>query len=307
MTSSDDITRYILTTGETGAMFTLRKEIHFKTYDGRGNPVVRTHNQHICNLSTDFEKAKAKAQAKLPDDAQLEIHARQTRDIERTVVRRPQPNHNFMPFGKYDDRCWQQVLRDDPEYLAWFCEEFAGKSDGQSKHNWKMFIISKAMPLLHQRGHMVEGVSLRTWKRQQRKQREQRRREASQHIGEAGERLEGIEARVVFYTSFETRYGTRHLYKLRTRDGNTLAWFTGSMEFHSLTRWLTSYDFLDQAIDDDADLCFRFNATVKKHDTYKGEDQTVVQRVHVSTVLFKGFELDVAECDKWDDPQLIES
>lgn len=91
------------------------------------------------------------------------------------------------------------------------------------------------------------------------------KRAASEHVGEIGERIvvEGF-ARLI--TSFDNAYGTSYMYMIEDADGN-------------------SYKFIGKGIhtsEQSADrrIAFKVKAkfTVKAHDEYNGQKQTVVNR-----------------------------
>lgn len=91
------------------------------------------------------------------------------------------------------------------------------------------------------------------------------KRAASTHVGEVGERIvvEGF-ARLI--TSFDNAYGTSYMYMIEDADGN-------------------SYKFIGKGIHTseqsaDRQIAFKVKAkfTVKAHDEYNGQKQTVVNR-----------------------------
>lgn len=86
---------------------------------------------------------------------------------------------------------------------------------------------------------------------------------ASVHVGTVKERLKGVKGVVKFRRVVsENDWGVVELIKILTSDGNLLNWFTGSAS-------------------DDFDLgnSIVFDGTVKKHDIYKGINQTIITRV----------------------------
>jgi len=70
---------------------------------------------------------------------------------------------------------------------------------------------------------------------------------------------------VVFYTSLEGMYGTTHLYKFADGSGNKITWFTSN----------------DQSLEVGDSLVVKV-ATIKKHDTYNGEKQTIITRAKIA-------------------------
>lgn len=94
----------------------------------------------------------------------------------------------------------------------------------------------------------------------------------SEYIGNVGDRLE-FEADLVGEFTFETpgymswETELMHIYKFKTAEGNIVVWKT--------TSYISEY-FEDNV------KHFKFKGTVKEHSEYKGEKQTVVNRVKIS-------------------------
>lgn len=94
------------------------------------------------------------------------------------------------------------------------------------------------------------------------------KRAASTHVGEIGERIE-IEGVARLITSFENAYGTSYMYMIEDADGN-------------------AYKFIGKGIHtadniNGAHKNFKLKAkfTVKAHDEYNGQKQTVINRPKV--------------------------
>ena len=86
---------------------------------------------------------------------------------------------------------------------------------------------------------------------------------ASKHVGQVKERLT-FRATVERRSSFEGRFGLTFIYKFRTSEGNAITWFASR----------------DQSIGKGDQVTL--TGTVKKHDDYKGEAQTIMTRCKVS-------------------------
>jgi hypothetical protein len=80
----------------------------------------------------------------------------------------------------------------------------------------------------------------------------------SQHVGEVGQRLD-LELEVQRVTTKDTDYGVLHIISMRDQAGNLIVWMTGSTT-------ATPGDRLS------------VRGTVKKHNEYNGEQQTVLTR-----------------------------
>jgi hypothetical protein len=95
-------------------------------------------------------------------------------------------------------------------------------------------------------------------------------RAASRHWGAVGVRVKAVELRYEGHYTFETAYGMKTLYFLRTLDGNATIWGTTSC--------------LDRRSDGtivERGETFSAAMTIKKHGEYKGERQTEVARLKV--------------------------
>lgn len=88
-------------------------------------------------------------------------------------------------------------------------------------------------------------------------------RVSSRHIGTVGERMKAIEVVFEGVHGFETIYGTKRIYRMRTRDGHALVWWTTG----GLGRRVDEGDVLT------------ITATIKKHGDYRDEQQTELARV----------------------------
>lgn len=81
----------------------------------------------------------------------------------------------------------------------------------------------------------------------------------SEYVGKVGERLNFDVREAKLLTSFETYYGTTHLYRFIDANGNVLIWFTGNSV--------------------DVETMPRIKATVKEHSERDGVKQTILTRV----------------------------
>lgn len=89
---------------------------------------------------------------------------------------------------------------------------------------------------------------------------------ASQFVGTVGKR-EAFAVTLVYTNTFESQFGVTHLYKFKDDAGNILTWFASNRYY---------LPEVDREID--AGDRIVVNASVKKHETYKGINQTVVTR-----------------------------
>lgn len=82
---------------------------------------------------------------------------------------------------------------------------------------------------------------------------------ASKHYGEVGERIRDHELEVVFCKAFESNFGWFHIVKFKDNNGNFFA-YKGSVDFPKGYKCIAAF-------------------TVKEHSEYRGEKQTVIQRI----------------------------
>jgi hypothetical protein len=88
----------------------------------------------------------------------------------------------------------------------------------------------------------------------------------SVYVGEVGTRIK-ITATLVHTTDLESDFGVTHLYKFKDESGNVLMWFASSIYWNPLTGQ-------DIAMGDTIVL----DASIKKHEEYKGIKQTMITR-----------------------------
>lgn len=85
------------------------------------------------------------------------------------------------------------------------------------------------------------------------------------HVGQIGVRTEFADLTIAGVRSFDGQYGVRTLITFLDPDGNVLCWWTGYQP-----EWVRQGDKVT------------VKATVKKHDAYRGEPQTLLTRVATS-------------------------
>ena len=111
-------------------------------------------------------------------------------------------------------------------------------------------------------GIFVSAVA--AYERAQGKARERQVLAASKHVGAVGEKLDDVPVTVLATRVMDGTYGPTTLVRMRDGDGNVFTWFaSGSKDFAAGGQ-------------------FRMKATVKKHETYEGVDQTVVTRAKLT-------------------------
>jgi hypothetical protein len=145
--------------------------------------------------------------------------------------------------------------------LAWGAglDERTDLSDYE--HNLRVALASGVVR--HRLAGIVASV-VPAYQRAMGQERERASRPVSTHVGTVGKR-ETWFATLERIFSFDTDYGALHVHKFRTAEGAILVWKTGSVLLG------------DAAIGQEHTV----TGSVKKHDEYKGEAQTILTRCSV--------------------------
>ena len=95
----------------------------------------------------------------------------------------------------------------------------------------------------------------------------------SNHVGTVGERITIKISAIEHVTSWETMYGTTHLYKITDTDGNVFVWFASGVfgEFRRINGH-------EHYIEFDTSNTTEIKATIKGHDERDGVKQTIITR-----------------------------
>lgn len=259
--------------GETHAYYTLRETyLHQQWVGGRdGYMHSEVRSFHHFNLSTDLDEALAKAEAAaeqmaLPLNADRDNLATQMRDIERATAeelerrraaraaqeaewaaerearkaeRLAKITAGTVSFGKYDGSPIEEL---PAGYLSWLVEKLPEFEDGS-------LLRALAEVVRDRYAHLLP-----------------RRADPNKLIGEEGERLE-LNVEVTRVYAFERPHRVAHwttervyIVTMVTNDGACVVSKSTSFSAREGDK-------------------LRIKATVKGHDNYKGQAQTVVQRV----------------------------
>lgn len=106
----------------------------------------------------------------------------------------------------------------------------------------------------------------------------------SNYIGSIGDKLD-IEVTFSHEISFDTQFGRMNIYFFKDEAGNTLAWKTSAM------LWINDLDENGNNIFIRKGDKIRFIASIKEHNEYKGEKQTMLQRVRKIQMIQKAQEV----------------
>lgn len=117
-------------------------------------------------------------------------------------------------------------------------------------------------------------------------------REASEYVGSVGDKIT-VEVTFSREVSFETQFGTQYIYFFKDEAGNTLVWKT------SASLCLDNLDEHNRYVFVNKGDKIRFTASIKEHSEYKGEKQTILQRVRkVELIAKKEEESDEQKAEK---------
>ena len=162
---------------------------------------------------------------------------------------------------KHQDEA-QRILAEEPELIEALIE--AGNGVGLDSDYGMNLAVALASETVSSRALGILTSVVSVYNRQQVREAEKKANPQVQgFFGEVKERIRGLELTVVAVKYIDGAYGTSTLVVFRTAEGKTAKWFaSGYKEFE-----------LGQEIVADA--------TVKGHETYEGNDQTMLTRVTV--------------------------
>lgn len=115
----------------------------------------------------------------------------------------------------------------------------------------------------------------------------------TEHIGEVGKRQDMVLTLLAVH-SFDGLYGTNYIHKFMDDAGNAVTWFASNDEVVPCSDAYPHPFFKEWNVHGDVrkapmikGATYRVKATVKKHDSYQGQNQTVVTRVAVQPLVKK--------------------
>lgn len=261
--------------GATSAFYTLRETyLHEQWVGGRDGYMHREiRSFHHFNLSTDLNNAVAKAEAAaqqmgLPLDADPEKLQCDMRDIKRATAEEmerrrvayaeqqsiwdaeraakraeqlAQIHSGVVSFGKYDGRKFDELT---PGYLAWLVSKVSEFEEGS-------LLRALAETVRDNYAHLLP-----------------RQADPSKLIGAPGQRLD-LDVEVTRVYTFERPHPVAH-WKTESVHIVTMVTSDGACVVSKSTSFCPREG-----------ESLRIKATVKTHDGYKGQAQTVVQRIKV--------------------------
>lgn len=149
--------------------------------------------------------------------------------------------------------------------LEYTLADLEAKGDARNDYQQNLWVALQGYVTHRSAGFVASVISYAQRGREREVERQQQAKHAaaSKHVGSVKERLT-FRAVVERKSWFEGAYGVTHIYKFRDSDGNALTWFASR----------------DQGVEIGDTV--RLTGTVKKHDEYRGEAQTVLTRCKVA-------------------------
>ena len=194
-----------------------------------------------------------------------------------TGIYRWQAHHYTGTVSEYEGSCYAcggtgTATWIEKEYTEAHAKKLA---DQRAKRQAK-----KQAELEKAKADMQEALKEIARKQAEREARWAEERAASEYVGSVGDKIT-VEVTFSREVSFETQFGTQYIYFFKDEAGNTLAWKTSAM------LWIDDLDENGNNIFIRKGDKIRFTATIKEHSEYKGEKQTMLQRVRKIEMIAK--------------------
>jgi len=248
---------YYISTGDKTKMYTLRHAYTEQRHTREGVMDIR-RDEYCCNLSIDWGKAMAKAQARVgggtlrSEEFNLEeIRRRNAEEVEAARIQKQEcedaqrasrveahlaeVQHCIFPFGKYTGKTFDDVYEYDRSYIQYMGSIKIEEADPVPELLKK--VLQARYPELFVPLPEANG----------------------EYYGEVGSR-ETFNAMITARFGFETQFGWTTVLKM-VKDSGELLVYMGSGN-----------------VDGDKGDAVQFTATIKEHALYDGENQTKVQR-----------------------------
>ena len=162
------------------------------------------------------------------------------------------------------------------EIVKEYTEEHKAKLDAQRAKRMEKRMAEHAAEIAEQ-----EAINAEIQRKEEEKKAQREAEKAkSQYIGSVGDKIT-VTVTLMFEASYDTKFGTTYIYSFRDDEGNTLVWKTTS------SMVLDEYDARGYVIFVQKGDKVTFSATIKDHTEYKGEKQTVIQRVRKISMVSK--------------------
>lgn len=252
---------YYISSGKLDAMYTLRVETR--------SPQFCSDN-YICNLSTDSEKAEAKAREYFdrvndriaPNSgmsmvfngyADFELNSRRGRLSVRQTDQIEKVENGYMPFGKYAN---QSIDKLDASYVLWWADKTGVDNDPVAAA-----VVAVCQGIALEKGYIAT--------RQKINEERAEKASRSQFIGEVGKRVD-LEGEVVFSKALDpiqvayNAWAERYIVQITC--GDDVVMYFGSNPLANRG---------DKV---------KVRATIKAHNERDGVKQTIIQRPVVEVI-----------------------
>lgn len=243
---------YYISSGEKNAMRTLRHVVN--------TPGVYFEDTYICNLARDFETAVEKARSMIGTKAHLiaeDFDLNMWGDMLKPWMRKQISaiENGIMPFGKHQGKMIEEL---DEGYIRWWIKQTAQTPPAQA-------LVQKFTDIANDRDLFAK------WEAEdaEKEAKLQEKLAKSSHIGKVGKRME-VFLRCDKVLDFDGYYGTIFVNVCEDRHGNKFV-YKGS------NCW-------------EEGKYYKAKVTIKAHEEYKGERQTIVSRPTIIEVIEKEIE-----------------
>ena len=255
---------YYISSGRDNKLYTLRVEFTETGYRKCNGQVVGTYpiprDYYVKTLAKDLEEAKKKAEEHVGYPVAVragELFTIKKRKIDWTV----------MQFGKHAGEKIDDLVKTERDYCLWVAGNFAWKKK-KKNIDYIQELLKGEYELLHTDAEI--DLMVRIASRKQYAYLHHQERQASEHVGNIGERLEmavKCERKVEIEShDYYGRPATAWLILFVDGEGNKYKWFT------------SSWKHLDRIPENEI---VKIRGTVKSHEDYKGTAQTQLTRVFV--------------------------
>jgi hypothetical protein len=246
------------TCGSAGGGLGADRRVYLSTWFGHVAAVIRVETRWTSRAASKAYSEASGGEKVLRASADI---ASQTLfaqgQKERAAVAQWQPQAEDFAFGE--------------AALAWAKETFHSKAADERSDFEHNLVVATSSEALTVKNLGIAAAAVGLYRRHLDRETERALRAEigakSEHIGAVGERLVFWAKLAGTVRTLDGQFGTTYLYKLISREGNLLTWF-GSSEIEELKE---GGDFV------------ALIGTVKKHDIFREEKQTVVSRVAVAT------------------------
>jgi hypothetical protein len=192
-------------------------------------------------------------------------YALSTSDIVSAITERPKGTKKRYPEVEVTEADKQEAR----DTIEWVVEKFKDKEGYMmSEYELNIYKIAKAGLVDYWKGGFASSIILYVRKEKGLLEERERESKTSEYYGEVGTRVSVEQLILTFKTSFDTQYGTTHLYKFK-KEQYTFVWFSSNCMGGYINN-----EFVEYAIGD----VFNITGRIKKHEEYRDIKQTVLTR-----------------------------